>query len=76
MMKFKCPKCGKIFHPHPFIAMRHPSKAKCPDCNVKGKITEKGQGIRNSRFLAINEANAAAAETFKEEIQALRQKGE
>ncbi len=62
-MEYKClnSKCKKIFRPHPFIAMRHPSLVRCPLCNSKGKITERGLEYRKSRFHAINQANADAA---------------
>ena len=73
-MEFKCPKCKKVFRPHPFIAMKHPSQAKCPECNVKGKLTERGRKIRESRFHAINQANAAARgePTLAEQLKALK----
>lgn len=60
-MEFMCPKCKKTFRPHTFIATRHPSQAKCPQCGTKGEITERGKNIQKSRFQAINRANAAAA---------------
>ena len=56
-MEFECPQCKKIFRPHPFIGLKHPSQAKCPVCKVRGKITKQGKKIRNSRFHAINQAN-------------------
>ena len=56
-MEFQCLKCKTVFRPHRFIAIRHPSQAKCPKCGVKGKITERGKEIRKSIFGAINQAN-------------------
>jgi len=56
-MEFECPQCKKLFWPHRFIAMRHPSQAKCPICKVRGKITLKGKRGRSSRFHAVNQAN-------------------
>ena len=74
MMEFKCPKCKKIFRPHRFIALRHPNKAKCPECKVKGKITDKGQEIRGIIFRDCRIANAAAAgePTLKEQMEVLK----
>ncbi len=57
-MEFECPKCKKIFRPHRFIGLRHPSQAKCPDCDVKGVITEKGKDCRNSVYHEINKWHA------------------
>ena len=61
-MKFQClnPECKKIFHPHPFIGMKHPSKAKCPACGTKGALTEEGQRERGNRFHEINQTHAEA----------------
>ena len=65
-MEFICqnPECEKIFRPHRFIALRHPSKARCPDCNTRGLPTEKGRNQRKQIFSAINQANKEAAKTF------------
>lgn len=62
-MEFKCTNsdCGKLFRPHPFIGMRHPSKVKCPDCKSRGKITDAGRDNYKSRFHAINQANIEGA---------------
>ncbi|KKL80986.1 hypothetical protein LCGC14_1999320 [marine sediment metagenome] len=54
-MEFECPKCQKVFRPHPHIGMRHPSAAKCPVCKIRGELTEKGKEGRRIRFLAINQ---------------------
>lgn len=73
-MEFRClnSECKAVFRPHRFIALRHPSQAKCPKCGTKGKIIKRGAEIRRSIFHAINRANAEAAETFKDEIKALK----
>ena len=63
-MEFMCPKCGKVFRPHRFIGLRHPSQAKCPDDNTRGQLTEKGQEQRKQIFYSINQANKDAAKSF------------
>ena len=60
-MEFRCPECNKVFRPHRFIAIRHPSQAKCPTCKVRGLVTEKGKKVRKSMFQAINQANIDGA---------------
>lgn len=44
-MEFICTKedCKHTFHPHSFIAFRHPNNAKCPKCKTKAVKTEKGR---------------------------------
>lgn len=54
-MEYSCPKCKKLFRPHTFMGVRHPSQVKCPDCKTKGKITVQGLENRRSRFAAINQ---------------------
>ena len=55
-MQYKCLNCRKSFNVHPFILMRHPGNAKCPDCDGKGKLTEQGKKERSSRFQAMNQS--------------------
>ncbi len=65
-MEYQCinKECREVFRPHTFTAMRHPSQVRCPVCDSRGKITERGRENRKSRFHAVNQANAAA--TLKE----------
>lgn len=55
VVEFKCKKCGEVFRPHRFIGHRHPSQARCPKCDGKGKITKQGDAERKDRFLASNQ---------------------
>lgn len=44
-MEFICKnkKCKHTFHPHSYIAVRHPNLAKCPECGERACRSEKGK---------------------------------
>ena len=57
-MEFKCinKKCGKVFRPHIFIEFKHPSLARCPECDLKGIKTELGTAVFKEMHAEINKA--------------------
>ena len=64
-MEFQCENCSELFHPHRFIALKHPSQAKCPKCNSKGYKTKKGTKEFKEIHHAINQANVEAAKALE-----------
>ena len=57
-MEFICTNkdCKHVFRPHRFIALRHPNKAKCPKCDSKGIMTEKGKDVFKDHHYYINQS--------------------
>ena len=44
-MEFICTSenCKHVFHPHSYVAFRHPGRAKYPKCESKAVKTEEGK---------------------------------
>ncbi len=70
-MEYKCTnsECEHIFRPHRFIAFRHPNRVKCPECNSKGIMTEKGRDVFKDIHYEINKSEARNLKTKQSEKQ-------
>jgi DNA-directed RNA polymerase subunit RPC12/RpoP len=48
--------CKHIFRPHRFLAFRHPNRVRCPECDSRCTMTEKGRDVFKDMHFEINKS--------------------